>query len=163
MIILGIDPGTVSIGYAVVALHEHQPRILAADLIKIRASSGSKRLEELALDLGRLINIWHPSILAIERLFFSKNQKTALAVAEARGAILLTASLTGLMVYEYTPLEIKKMVTGDGNADKKQLEKMVRLSFPDVAGLKAKDDVFDAIAVALACYLKDIRGSLPRV
>ncbi len=161
MIILGIDPGTISIGYAIVALRDHQPRILAADLIKIRSPSGSKRLEELARDLGRLIDIWHPSVLAIERLFFSKNQKTALAVAEARGAILLTASIAGLMVYEYTPLEIKKTVTGDGNADKRQLEKMIRLSFPEAAALKAKDDVFDAIAAAFTCYLKDVRGFPP--
>ena len=94
-------------------------------------------------------------MVALERLFFAKNVKTALEVAEARGAILLTTSLAGLSIREYTPLEVKKTVTGDGNADKKQIQKMLKLTLKEVDAIDARDDVFDAIAVALTCHFKE--------
>ncbi|MBI2640962.1 MAG: crossover junction endodeoxyribonuclease RuvC [Candidatus Sungbacteria bacterium] len=158
MIILGIDPGTTSVGYAVLEGRERGCRLLSADLIRIHTSSPCERLKELSAGVNSLINEWSPGALATERLFFAKNQKTALRVAEARGAILLTAALAELMVYEYTPLEIKRAVTGDGTADKLQLQKMMRLSFPEIAGLRARDDVFDAAGIALTCWLQDIRS-----
>lgn len=157
MIILGIDPGTTSVGYALLEGGRGTCRVLSADLVRIKKTSPHERLAELASGIEKVITKWRPEALGIERLFFAKNQKTALAVAEARGVILLTASRRGLMVYEYTPLEIKKTVTGDGAADKEQLEKMVRLSLPETKELGARDDVFDAIAAALTCYIKDVR------
>lgn len=184
MVILGIDPGTTAVGYAILDGGERSCRLLSADLIhispvvtprlsrfqrdrnevaedyyRVSAATSCERLKELSAGVDSLIKRWSPTALAIERLFFAKNQKTALAVAEARGVILLTAALAELMVYEYTPLEIKKAVTGDGGADKLQLQKMVRLSLPETADLKARDDVFDAIGAALTCYLRDIRVS----
>lgn len=159
MIILGIDPGTTAVGYAILDGGERSCRLLSTDLIHISAATSGERLKELSAGVDSLIKRWSPTALAIERLFFAKNRKTALAVAEARGVILLTAALAELMVYEYTPLEIKKAVTGDGGADKLQLQKMVRLSLPETADLKARDDVFDAIGAALTCYLRDIRVS----
>lgn len=157
-VVLGIDPGTVSIGYALLEGGAPEPRLLKAGLVDITSSVNHKRLEELSAHIRLLIDNWKPSVLAIERLFFSKNQKTAMAVAEARGAILLTASLARLMVYEYTPLEIKKAVTGNGGSDKSSLQKMVRLTLPGTKDLEIKDDnVFDAIAVALTYFFKTAR------
>lgn len=153
MIILGIDPGTVSVGYAIIEGGGRDPLILDAGLIKINPlSDNAGRLRELAGGVKNLIKKWKPAVLSIERLFFYKNQKTALSVAEARGAILLTTSLAGLIVYEYTPLEIKKAVTGNGKADKSQLKKMVQLTIPSSRNLEARDDVFDAIGAALTYF-----------
>lgn len=158
---MGIDPGITSAGFGVINC-TYPPKLLGCGLLKVSSESRQERLQELYEEMQKLIHTWKPDVLAIEKLFFAKNTKTALAVAEARGAILLTASLAGLMVYEYTPLEIKKTVTGDGSADKLQLKKMVRLSLPGARDLEARDDAFDALAAAFTCYLKDVRGILPR-
>jgi len=154
VVILGIDPGTTSIGYALLESGV-QPRILDAGLIQIKKPSTEDRLVELHRELIRLIQKWHPDLASVERLFFTKNQKTALAVAQARGVILLTIRLAGIMVYEYTPLEVKKSVTGYGKTDKIGLSRMIRLTLPDASKIKARDDVFDAMAVALTCYFNE--------
>lgn len=151
MIILGIDPGTTSIGYALLQT-KGQLRLLDAGLVKIRSSGKTDRLKELYIELGVLIERWKPRVAAIEKIFFAKNAKTAIEVSEARGATLLTTLLAGLKVFEYTPLEIKMAVTGDGRADKNQIKKMVELTLHDAKFPKAQDDVFDAIAAAIACY-----------
>ena len=93
-----------------------------------------------------------PDAVAVEKLFFAKNAKTAMTVAEARGVILLTAALARVTVYEYAPVEIKKTVAGHGGADKKAVEKMLFLTLPETRTIRARDDVFDAIAVALTCH-----------
>lgn len=160
MRILGIDPGTTAVGYAILDVENRIPALRAADLVRIRSRDRSDRLKELHTGIQNLITTWHPDALAIERLFFTRNQKTALEVAEARGVILLTTALAGILTYEYTPLEVKKTVTGDGNADKAQMEKMIRLTMRDAASLNARDDVFDAIGIALTCFLLT-RASLP--
>ena len=157
MLILGIDPGTTSAGYALLENQDHKLKIITADLFKVNSSRGEERLMEIHNGVRKLIKDWRPQILALERLFFASNQKTALDVAQARGVILLTAALAGLKVYEYTPLEIKKIVSGDGKADKNQIKKILGLTLPEVKNLKAADDVFDAIATALACHYKDSR------
>lgn len=154
MIILGIDPGTTAIGYAFIK-KAATPRLLHAGLMNVHAKSRTEELKNLHQEMVALIKRWQPSILSLEKIFFSKNTKTALAVAEGRGVILLTAHLAGLRVYEYTPLEVKKTVTGDGGADKNQVEKMVRLTVKESVTLDAQDDVFDAIAIALTCFFKE--------
>lgn len=157
-VILGIDPGTTSVGYAVLDTEGRSPRLIDAGLISVKSTAGPLRLEELHRGLTNVIKKWHPRAASVERIFFSKNQKTALAVAEAQGVVLLTTRLAGLKVYEYTPLEVKKAVTGDGKADKMQLIKMVGLTLPEAKNLRARDDVFDAIAVALTCCFLDARS-----
>lgn len=154
LIILGIDPGTTAIGYAILEV-ENKPRLSDCGLIKITSDNNPGLLLDLYLELKKLIAYWQPGRVAVERLFFAKNVKTASAVSEARGVILLTTALAGLSAYEYTPLEVKKAVTGDGGADKRQLEKMVRLTLPETKNLEAADDVFDAIGVALTCCFKE--------
>ncbi len=157
MLILGIDPGTTSAGYALLENQSNKLKVLTAGLIKVGSSKGEERLKEIHNGVRNLIKDWRPQILALERLFFASNQKTAIDVAQARGVILLTAALAGLKVYEYTPLEIKKIVSGDGKADKGQVKKILGLTLPEVKSLKAADDVFDAIAAALAYHYQDGR------
>ena len=154
MIILGIDPGTSSIGQSILEAGA-SPRLLYAGVLRLDRVPPGERLIALHQQVKKLINLWRPEAFAIEKLFFAKNAKTAMAVSESRGALLLTAALAGLRVYEYTPLEIKKAVTGDGTADKRAIQKMVTLTLPETRGMRARDDVFDAIAVALTCHFKE--------
>lgn len=151
MIILGIDPGTTAVGYAFLEGGQ-TVRVLEAGLLSVRSHASSKRLCEIHDDLTRLIQKWNPDVAGVERLFFTKNIKTALGVSEARGVILLTTALAGLPTLEYTPLEVKKVVTGDGNADKNQMKKMIQLTLKDTRKFTFRDDVFDAIGIALTCF-----------
>ncbi len=156
MIILGIDPGTTAAGFAVIDATRGAPvRLNAAGLLPITATDAAGRLAELGRELERVIENHKPAALAVEKLFFTRNVKTGMAVAEARGVILLTGARAGLRVYEYTPLEVKKTVTGDGGADKLQVKKMVQLTLKSAAPERARDDVFDAIAVALTCAFRE--------
>ena len=159
MIILGIDPGTASVGYALLECAGNHPHILEANLLTIRTPHAHERLMEIHKQIKKLIARWEPDAASIEKLFFAKNVKTAMAVSEARGVILLTALLSGIKVYEYTPLTIKKVVTGDGNADKAQVQKMVRMILKDAATLPSQDDVFDSIASALCCFYQEGRAN----
>src|SRR3989344_4273258 len=122
MIILGIDPGTSSIGYSLFETGT-TPRLLHAGVLRLERIAPADRLLALHTNIKKMIREWKPETLAIGKLFFAKNTKTALAVSESRGVLLLTAALAGITVFEYTPLEIKKIVTGDGAADKAQVEK----------------------------------------
>ncbi|QQG44890.1 MAG: crossover junction endodeoxyribonuclease RuvC [Candidatus Sungiibacteriota bacterium] len=148
MIILGIDPGIASVGYALLGC-DKKIKLCSAGLIKTRPGEMQGRLLELHREINTLIRTWGPDVAAMERVFFAKNQKTALTVSESRGAILLTTALAGLRVYEYTPLEVKKSVTGDGRADKLQVKKMLGLTLGGIDDPGAADDVFDAAAIAL--------------
>ena len=155
MIILGIDPGTTSIGYALLDCSARQPKLLEARLVPLAASLAENRLIDIHREIKKIIAQWKPSAASVEKLFFAKNAKTAMTVSEARGVILLTAKLHGITVYEYTPLTIKKVVTGDGTADKTQVQKMVRLILKETASLPVQDDVFDSIASALCCFYQE--------
>ena len=155
MIILGIDPGTTSIGYALLDCSARQPKLLEARLVPLVASLAENRLIDIHKEIKKIIAQWKPSAASVEKLFFAKNAKTAMTVSEARGVILLTAKLHGITVYEYTPLTIKKVVTGDGTADKAQVQKMVRLILKETAALPFQDDVFDSIASALCCFYQE--------
>lgn len=157
MIILGIDPGTTSIGYAILnCSQEKEPVLFTAGLVTINHSRTSHDLlRDIHHNLIAVISEWKPERAAVERLFFAKNTKTALAVSEARGAILLTLALAGLTVYEYTPLEAKMAITGYGRADKKQMQKMLHVTLPESKKLHLQDDMFDAIALALVCFYKE--------
>ncbi len=155
MIILGIDPGTIAVGYAVIeGAGRAPPRLLAASLLAVHSHEKLVRLVHIHRSIKNVIKKWKPDRVSIEKVFFAKNTKTAFAVSEARGALLLTATLAGITVYEYTPLEIKLAVSGHGTADKTQIKKMIRLIFPAYTE-NVRDDVFDAIATALTCYFME--------
>jgi crossover junction endodeoxyribonuclease RuvC len=150
MITLGIDPGTRRIGYGVVDCEGGSTRYLAAGIFKITATEDIAALEETKAEIERLIKEYRPRAVAVEKIFFSKNQKTAIAVAHARGVILLALQEHGIPIREYTPNEVKMGVTGYGLADKKAVLKMVRFIL-NKRDLKVIDDASDALALAIFC------------
>ena len=154
MIILGIDPGSTTIGFGLIAANP-TPAFLHAGLVKITQVADEDRLLELHRGMQDLISHWKPHAIAVEKIFFAKNAKTAIGVAQSRGVILLTAALAGLTLYEYTPLEVKKTITGSGTADKKQVQKMVQYTLPNAMDSALRDDVYDAVAIALTCHFRE--------
>ena len=149
MIILGIDPGTTTVGYCLLQKDGRDIKLVEAGAIRtVPKLAQDEKILEISNQLKTIIDIHRPDVLAIEKVFFFKNNKTALVVAEAKGAILLTAKNLGLKVYEYTPLEVKMALTGYGRADKKQVEYMVKniLKLKTVPKL---DDITDAMAIAI--------------
>jgi len=148
MIALGIDPGTRRIGYGIVECNGPDAVFVDAGLLTIEAENDVAALEETKKGIDALIKKHKPDVVAIEKLFFAKNTKTAIAVAQARGVIILATKERGVRIKEYTPNEVKSGVTGYGFADKKAVLKMVRLILrkPD---LKLIDDASDALALAI--------------
>ncbi|KKU76514.1 MAG: Crossover junction endodeoxyribonuclease RuvC [Parcubacteria group bacterium GW2011_GWA2_47_64] len=158
MIILGIDPGFERMGCAVLEKSPGGEKLIYSTcLVSSRSDAHEKRLLGLAEGLKKIIKKFNPDTMAIEKLFFSANQKTALKVAEARGVALLLAAENDLKVFEFTPLEVKMAMTGYGRAEKDQVRKMVLAilkintdkKFASSSG--KLDDEIDAIAIALAC------------
>lgn len=147
--ILGIDPGTTGMGYCILDQSFDPPRIVEQGIVHTtKGDTAAERLVAIATALEHLIREHGPSALAVERLYFNKNVRTAMAVAEARGVALLCAARAGLTVAEYTPQEVKLSVTGSGGADKKQVQRMLSL----VLSLEqpiTQDNVADAVAIAL--------------
>jgi crossover junction endodeoxyribonuclease RuvC len=159
--VLGIDPGYHRCGYGVLEQHGQQWRLLASGaVITDRAQSMALRLHALSRELDLLCRLHQPDALAIEELYFAKNAKTAMGVAQARGVILAQAAGLGLTIAEYAPSTVKSQLTGNGAADKQQVAFMVRRLVG--GGLSpaadALDDELDAIAVAL-CH--SLRGATP--
>jgi crossover junction endodeoxyribonuclease RuvC len=156
MIVLGIDPGTAITGYGLVS--EESNRAVAVAYGAITTPSGlplPDRLQLLQRDLAAVIAQYHPDQAAVEQLFFNKNVRTALAVGHARGVILLTLAQADVPMYEYTPLEVKQAVTGNGRADKRQVQQMVTLLL-SLSKIPKPDDVADALAIAI-CHLHSAR------
>lgn len=150
MRILGIDPGIARVGFGVIEVESRGViRVLDFGHISTQAGfSAGIRLHQITQDLSALCARWEPDHCVLEKLFFSKNVKTGLQVAEARGVLLQTLSASGYSVWEYTPNEVKVALTGDGRADKIQMQKMVtlllKLNYPP-----KPDDAADALALAL--------------
>ncbi len=149
MIVLGIDPGTASLGYGLV--ERIGSRIRAVDYGVFRTSPDlalPERLLAIHAFLADLIELHAPDLLGVERIFHSRNVQTALAVGHARGVVLLAAAQHGLEVREPTPSEVKMAVTGYGAADKEQVGRMVQavLGLPDAP---RPDDAADALAIAI--------------
>lgn len=149
MRILGVDPGLATIGYAVVDKETNHFEVLEYGVIKTSADKkDTERLKIIHYNIEELIKEFRPQEMAVEELFFNKNVKTAIAVGQARGVILLAGSQAGLKVAEYTPLQIKQAVVGYGRADKNQVQQMVK-SLLNLAELPRPDDAADALAVSI--------------
>lgn len=149
MIILGIDPGTTRAGYGVIRASGGKAEFIAAGILSVpKGGSAADVLEAIRNGISSLCAEHVPKVIAIEKLFFAKNRKTAMAVAQARGVILMAAREAGADIREYSPNEIKLAVTGYGGADKKSVLKMVRLILR-TPELKVIDDASDALAIAL--------------
>ncbi|MDO8521387.1 MAG: crossover junction endodeoxyribonuclease RuvC [bacterium] len=150
MIILGIDPGIARMGFGVI--EEVKLKARAIDYGCIETTKDTPHAERLCIlhgALTKLIQKYKPERVAVEQLFFSKNVKTALQVGEARGVIMLTCAMEKVPVVEISPKEVKVALTGYGQADKPQMQKMIQL----ILGLKElpkPDDAADALAIALA-------------
>jgi crossover junction endodeoxyribonuclease RuvC len=156
-IVLGIDPGTATTGYGVVTEGlDGEFRLLACGVIRTEAGEPMHlRLLEIFQDIQGLIDEFQPHDMAIEELFFGRNVSTAISVGQARGAALLAAALAGLKVSEYKPAEIKQAITGYGNAEKQQMQEMVRQTL-NLATIPRPDDAADGAAIAL-CHLQRVR------
>lgn len=149
MIVLGIDPGTAALGYGVI--EQTGSRLRAIDhgcLATSPADSLPVRLLAIHRFVADLVGLHRPAIVAVERLFFSRNVQTAFAVGQARGVVLLAAAAADVPVREATPSEVKTAVTGHGTADKVQVARMVRVLL-EMAADPTPDDAADALAVAI--------------
>lgn len=153
MKIVSIDPGYERLGIAVIEKKPKQKEILLhSECFKTSPKlSHHERLTLIGNRLEEIIKKFDPEALAIEQLFFSNNQKTALSVAEARGVLLYTGSNCGLDIFEYTPVAIKVAVTGYGKSEKRQVIEMVKRLI-DVKKETNSDDEFDAIAIGLTHF-----------
>ena len=137
-------------GYALLDAATDPATVLDCGLVPVlAAASAAERLLAIAGALDALIARHRPAALAVERLYFDKNAKTAMRVAEARGVAMLCAARAGLEVAEYTPQEVKLSVAGSGSADKKQVQRMLALVLA-LAEPITQDNVADAVAIALA-------------
>lgn len=153
MITLGIDPGFARLGYALVENKNFIYNLLDSGLIEtFSKDSYNKRLLHIYNSLNEIIIKYKPNNAAIEELFFSKNTKTALKVAESRGIVVLALTINNVDFVEYKPKEIKSHITGNGNASKDAIMKMVNLLTNSNV---FQDDTADAIAIALAHSLRN--------
>jgi crossover junction endodeoxyribonuclease RuvC len=149
-IALGIDPGTATTGYGLVRL-TRDGELVAVSYGVISTSKDSsppERLEILFDELNKLVKKNKPDTAAVEKLFFSKNVTTALAVGQARGVVMLSLQKAGIEAFEYTPNEVKQAVAGYGSADKKQVQEMVR-ALLQLDSIPKPDDAADALAIAI--------------
>jgi crossover junction endodeoxyribonuclease RuvC len=157
---MGIDPGYHRCGYGVLEGPPGGGQLLGSGVIVTPAKTPlCERLNLLAQELDEQLLNWRPEGVAVEEIFFTKNVKTAIGVAQARGVVLQRCAAAALPVYEYAPTMVKSQLTGSGRADKKQVEFMVR-KFVNLDSQKRLDDELDAIAVAL-CHSQ--RSSVPEV
>ncbi|RJP50663.1 MAG: crossover junction endodeoxyribonuclease RuvC [Anaerolineaceae bacterium] len=147
---LGIDPGTATTGYGLVRLMpDGELAAVSYGVISTpKESTPAARLEMLFDDLDKLLKKHRPDTAAVEKLFFQSNVKTALAVGQARGVIMLCLQKAGLEAFEYTPNEVKQAVAGYGGADKRQVQDMVR-ALLQMDEIPKPDDAADALAIAI--------------
>jgi crossover junction endodeoxyribonuclease RuvC len=149
LIVLGVDPGTAATGYGIVAGSGTGLRAIDYGLLETaRTDALPLRLRTIHDGLRHLIDLHHPQLVAVERLFFNRNVQTAFAVGQARGVVLLAAAECDLPVFEYGPHEVKMAVTGYGRAGKNDVQRMVQLVL-GMAELPRPDDAADALAVAI--------------
>ena len=152
--ILGIDPGYADTGYGIITKSGRSLTYVACDTISTSARLPfSERLLRLADALDALVQEFHPALIAIEKIYFAKNLKTAVNVAQARGVALVTAARHRVALAEYTPLEVKQSLTSYGHATKEQVAQMVR-TILRLASLKKKDDAVDALAIAICAAFR---------
>ncbi len=147
---LGIDPGTTRIGYGIIEEAGAGFRPLAWGIINNEGLDAAVGRERTATELAKLVTEWSPEGAGVERLFFLNNKRSAMAVSEMRGVILLALTRAGVPVSEFTPLQVKQRVCGHASADKAQMQRMVALLLRITEKI-TPDDAADALALALCC------------
>lgn len=181
MVILGIDPGTANIGYALIEIEKSEKseklensenseklkkeknkkrnnfKCLDFGLIETSiAFSQAERLKKINKELLKLIKKYQPEVLSIENIYFFRNLKTVIPVSQAKGVILMTAAQKKIPVYEFTPLEVKMTITGYGWAEKNWVKKKIKTLFK-LKEIPKSDDTCDALAIALTYYFKQFK------
>ena len=162
-VILGVDPGTATMGWGVVRLVGHgRVRYVQHGAIRTPpAWEMPRRLSRLFDALAEVLDGYEPEAVAIEDLFFNRNVTTAISVGQARGVALLAAHRAALPIFEYTPLQVKQAITSYGRADKHQVQEMVkRLS--NLPEIPRPDDAADGLAIAMCCAFSMLRRLLNR-
>lgn len=158
MIVIGIDPGIAITGYGIIRQEDNEI-LTVVDYGAIVAPNSirgdSERLLLIYQKLGEILTLHRPLAGAVEKLFFQKNVRTAMAVGQARGIALLALAQKEIPLYEYAPVEIKQALTGYGNADKRQMQEMVKLRL-SLKEVPKPDDIADALAIAI-CHLQSYR------
>jgi crossover junction endodeoxyribonuclease RuvC len=156
MRILGIDPGTVIMGYGVLEIEGDKTSLVDCGALTTEARSPiGERLFYLYTELAKIISASHPDVVAVEEPFVAKNARSALAIGRAQAVAILAGSSQGIPVYEYTPAQVKQRVANYGASSKEQIQEMVRLQL----GLREPPrpaDAADALAVAL-CHIGEMR------
>lgn len=155
-IILGIDPGTLMMGYSIVIVQNGTPSLIEMDILKLSAKKDNyERLEIIHKKVTEIITRFNPNCFAIEAPFFGKNVQSMLKLGRAQGVAIAAAINAGLEVCEYSPRKIKQSITGNGNADKEQVWQMLQR----ILSLKDKKirylDASDALAVAVCHHFQD--------
>ena len=147
---LGIDPGTATTGFGLVRLNPDGELVAVkyGVILTPKDASASARLVMLYDQLQDLLKEYKPDTAAVEKLFFSRNVTTALAVGQARGVVMLSLEQAGIEPFEYTPNEVKQAVAGFGGADKRQVQDMVR-ALLQLDSIPKPDDAADALAIAI--------------
>ena len=148
--ILGIDPGLTRCGYGLINVQDRRVVTFQANgvLTTPKENTPADRLKEIHLDLSLVVNEMKPDVIAIEKVFFQNNVSTAISVAQVSGIVHSLASSLAIPVFEYTPTQIKSAITGDGKADKKQIQEMV-VRMLNLKRTPEPADAADALAIAL--------------
>jgi crossover junction endodeoxyribonuclease RuvC len=163
MIILGVDPGSVITGYAIINKQKGQNQCLKViDFGCINAEefkSTGERLKKIHKEITKLIDVHKPDIVSVESLYFFKNFKTVMPVSQTKGVILLATAQKKIPVCEFSPLQMKMAIVGYGRAEKKQVQEMIKKlldlsSFDLKKNYRKKDDAFDALGVAVCAASK---------
>jgi len=150
MIILGIDPGTATTGFGAIKTSKEKITFLGCGCIKTYPSDSPEiRLNQIFNQINRLIKEYKPGVLVVEKLFFFKNAKTLIPVSQSKGIILLAAAKKRIPVYEFTPLQVKMNIVGYGRADKKQMQKMIKILLK-LKDIPQPDDAADALGLAIS-------------
>jgi len=156
LLVLGIDPGTATTGFGLVEAVNNRNKLIHYGTVTTDAAADmSDRLCQISDKINEIITVYKPDAAAIEQIFYFKNAKTVITVAQSRGVILMTAAKAGLKIAEYTPLQVKQSVVGYGKADKKQVQIMVQ-SILNMENLPKPDDAADALAIAI-CHIHSCR------
>jgi len=155
MVILGIDPGTATTGWGIIEARtpKNKNSLVCIDYGCIKTSPSATpgdRLMTINSELNQLIGKYQPKVLAIEKLFFFKNLKTAMPVSQAKGVILMTAAKNGISAVEFTPPQVKMAMVGYGRAEKIQIQRIVK-SILRLKEIPKPDDAADALAIAISC------------
>ena len=152
MIVLGIDPGLTKTGFGLLSISNDTPQIIDYGIIEPNKNDYlSKRLHSIYVDINQLIEMFAPTVFSIEDIFYGRNVKSALLLGQARGVAMLCAAKYDIPVFEYSAKKVKQAITGNGNADKTQLQYMIKQIFK-LKQLPTPLDASDAIGIAL-CHI----------